>query len=232
VKTQEFFDTEAPQWSALYEEDPRFHRRYRRITQLLSQLLRNPGRALDAGCGSGVFSRYLSLKGWQVTAFDASPEMIEAAEEIPSNVQYQCSTIEDFASPDASFDAIISFSMIEYVEDDHAAIHKLAKFLKPGGILIVSVPNRSGLLRKLEGIIFGIRTVSRNRIFSNRGEYLKFQKQQYTSFELDFLMRQEGLKKLRGIYLNAGIASPEWLLPIFERRWWAAMYCAAYEKKS
>jgi hypothetical protein len=45
------------------------------------------------------------------------------------------------------------------------------------------------------------------------------------------MMRQHGLRHMRGIFLNAGFAGPKWLLPFFERRWWAAMYCAAYEKR-
>jgi 2-polyprenyl-3-methyl-5-hydroxy-6-metoxy-1,4-benzoquinol methylase len=231
--SSDFFDIQATKWDENYEVDPRFRRRFARITRFLFQVLpTTPGRALDAGCGSGVFSRYLASRGWEVTAFDASPEMIEEARESDDDqrISYANETVESFESDPRSFDAIISLSMLEYVEDDEAAIRKFATLLRPKGLLIISVPNRAGLLRKFEGLIFGIRIASRNRIFRDRGEYLKHQKQQYSPMELNILLRQHGLHKRRGIYLNAGFASPIWLLPIFERRWWAAMYCAAYEK--
>ena len=97
--------------------------------------------------------------------------------------------------------------------------------------MLLSVPNKAGMLRKIEGVVFGIRTVTRDRVFGGRGEYLKFQKRQYTPFELDLLMRQFGMKKKSGIFLSGGLTSPRWLLPFIERSFWAAMYCALYEKK-
>jgi 2-polyprenyl-3-methyl-5-hydroxy-6-metoxy-1,4-benzoquinol methylase len=241
VNTPDFFDAEAAEWSERYIRDPRFRRRFERITGLLQKVLPGiPGSALDAGCGTGIFSQYLARKGWNVTAIDASPEMIEAARnyeslithyELKGAIDFQNCTIESFEAAPNSFDVILSLSSLEYIEDDESAIQKFHKLLKPSGLLVVSVPNKAAMLRKMEGVVFGIRTVTRDRVFGQRGEYLKFQKRQYTPFELDVLMRQFGLKKKRGIFLSGGITRPNWLLPLVERRWWAAMYCAVYEKK-
>ncbi len=239
-------------WSDLYSADPRFARRYDRITRFLTKVLpKEIGRAFDAGCGSGVFSRFLAELGWKVTAIDASSDMIAEARSFtpafsracpepvegrgqgvvdPASIDYEACTIDDYPVPPGSYEAIVSLSMLEYVEEDDMAIAKFASLLRAGGVLVVSVPNRSGLLRKLEGVIFGIRTVSRGKLFSGRGDYLQYQKRQYSPLELDLLMRQHGLRKKTSIYLNAGFSSPSWLLPLLERRWWAAMYCAAYKK--
>lgn len=233
MKTEEFFSQEAAKWEAHYASDPRFQRRFRQITQLLDRVLTStPSRALDTGCGTGVFSRYLASRGWDVTAIDPSPAMIEHARAIPheGEIDFSTNTIEQYQTADASFKVIVAFSVLEYIEDDEAAIQKFVNMLRPGGVLIVSVPNRAGLIRKLEGFVFGIRTLTRNRIFPGRGEYLKHQKQQYSPFELDLMMRRVGLRKKRGIYLNSGITQPAWLLPFVERRFIAAMYCAAYSK--
>ncbi len=215
-------------------QDVRFRRRFERIAELLTRTLpTSPTSVLDAGCGSGVFSRFLSTKGWNVTAIDASVEMIESARgnsQGSERINYEVSAIESFKAEAGSFDAIVSFSLLEYVERDDDAIAKLAGLLSSDGVLVVSVPNRSGLIRKLEGLLFGIRVASRDRLFSGRGEYLKYQKNQYSPFELDLMMRAQGLKKMRGIYLNSGLAGPSWVFPILERRWWAAMYCAAYRR--
>jgi 2-polyprenyl-6-hydroxyphenyl methylase/3-demethylubiquinone-9 3-methyltransferase len=232
VNTEQFFDERSPNWSDHYTSDPRFRRRYERIAKFLLRVLpAEIGRAFDAGCGSGVFSRVLAEGGWKVTAIDASPEMIAEAQTNSSGaIDFEVCSIDNYPVAPRSYEAIISLSMLEYVEDDDMAIAKFASLLRPGGVLVVSVPNRSGLLRKLEGLIFGIRTVTRGKLFSGRGEYLKYQKRQYSPFELDLLMRQHGLRKKRSIYLNAGFSGAGWLLSVFEQRWWAAMYCGAYHK--
>jgi 2-polyprenyl-3-methyl-5-hydroxy-6-metoxy-1,4-benzoquinol methylase len=241
VNTPDFFDVEASQWSERYTHDPRFRRRFEKITSLLERMIPvTPGHVLDVGCGTGMFSHYLATKGWNVTAIDASPEMIEEARnyelrvtnyELRGEIDFQNCEIETFELAPNSFEVILCLSNLEYIEDDEAAIEKFHQLLKPGGLLIISVPNKAGMLRKIEGVVFGIRTVTRNKIFRGRGEYLKFQKRQYTPFELDILMRQFGMKKKRGMFLSGGLTSPRWLLPVVERRFWAAMYCAVYEKK-
>ena len=229
MNTSDFFSQEAAQWEAHYANDARFQRRYERITNFLSRVLPQTGRALDVGCGSGVFSRYLASRGWHVKAIDLSPKMIEAARSISSDIDFEVASIEDLAS-DEQFDAIIALSMLEYVEDDEAAIHKFADMLRAGGVLVISVPNRVGFLRRIEGIVYGIRTATKNKLFAHRGEYLQHQKRQYSPFELDIMMRRAGLKKTSRIYLNAGVSGPSWLLPLLERRWFAALYCGAYRK--
>ena len=77
-----FFDAEAAHWEDRYASDPRFARRFARIAELFNLVLpAAPGRALDVGCGTGIFSRELARRGWRVTALDASPEMIEHAQD-------------------------------------------------------------------------------------------------------------------------------------------------------
>ena len=231
-----FFDTQAANWSDRYANDPRFARRFEKIRELLDRILpREPGRALDAGCGTGIFSRELARRGWHVTAIDASAEMIAAARAAreAASIEYAISPIESFvarASEEPQYDLILSLSTLEYIEDDLGTIKKLSNLLKPGGLLIVSVPNRKGLLRVFEGMVVGVRQVSRGKLFRDRGEYLAHQKHQYSPLELNLMMREAGLKKVRGTFLNAGFSSPRSLLPMFERRWWAAMYCGVYRK--
>jgi SAM-dependent methyltransferase len=157
--------------------------------------------------------------------------MIAQAEERSSgSVDYQVSTIEDWQPNANAFDAIVSFSMLEYVDDDANALTKLTTSLKPGGIFVISVPNRPGLVRKLEKLIYTIRRLSRDNVFAGRGEYLRYQKHQYTPFELNMMMRDSGLRKVDSCYMNSGFDPKSSLRPLLERRWWAALYCAVYRK--
>ncbi len=205
----------------------------KKISMLLDQVLPTPrGRGLDAGCGTGIFSRELARRGWRVTAFDASPEMISVASAAtPDNsIEFLNQSYQTYRTDPKSFDVILSLSALEYVENDDDAIENFAQILKPGGVLVISVPNRKGLLRVLEGAALGVRQITRGRLFGGRGAYLVHQKHQYSPLELNLMMREHGLKKIRATFLNAGFSNPKWLFPLFERRWWAAMYCAAYKK--
>jgi 2-polyprenyl-3-methyl-5-hydroxy-6-metoxy-1,4-benzoquinol methylase len=240
--TSEFFDARSQSWSDLYRDDPRFARRFERIATLLQRYVfstTRPGSALDVGCGSGPFSRFLAANGWEVVGIDASIKMIEEAEHSANSgsrlisggsLQFIHSRLEEFDRPAESFDLIVSFSMLEYIEDDRAALGKLAKLLKQGGNLVISVPNQHGLLRKVEKGIFALRNISGDRIAKGRAEYLKVQRHQYQNSEFDTILTRLGLKKLDSAYLNAGINLPRAFLRIFERRWWAAMYCGVYVK--
>jgi SAM-dependent methyltransferase len=179
-----------------------------------------------------VFSRYLAASGWKVIAFDGSPEMIRRAVECPESdsIEYLVNTIEEYPGVAADFDAIISFSLLEYVNDDAAALDKLTLLLKPGGILVLSAPNRNGVFRRAERVASRIRGASGQRLFGSHGAYLEFQKHQYVPRDLDAALAARGMRRVRSVFLSSGLRLPRLFLPIFERGWWAALYCAAYAR--
>ena len=146
MNTPDFFDTEAAEWSERYARDPRFRRRFEKITGFLDRMLPgHAGRALDVGCGTGIFSQFLMRKGWMVTAIDASPDMIQAAKAAPESksIEFINESFESFTSLPSSFDLIVSLSMLEYIEDDEAAIQKFQQMLKPGGSLVAERSEQS-----------------------------------------------------------------------------------------
>lgn len=96
------------------------------------------GRILDAGCGSGRDSKAFLQKGFQVEAFDASPEMVNLASqyaEIPV-VQMTFSDV-DIAE---RFDGIWCCASLLHVSAEELpdVMSKLARALKPGGTWYVS----------------------------------------------------------------------------------------------
>lgn len=110
--------------------------------RLLLDLFRsgNPGpRVLNAGAGSGSFSLRLAEGGFEVTSIDTSPAAVEALHSrVPGEVAQADVTALPFA--DATFDAAVLGEVLEHVEDDHGALAEVARVLKPGGVLAVSVP--------------------------------------------------------------------------------------------
>ena len=100
----------------------------------------DPKAVLDAGCGEGWLARALAERGIEVTAFDASPALIERATEAGNSVRFlQCGYDEFAASPTSigdQFDVVVfNFSLFE--EDISAVLRAAHRVLRSGGIVIV-----------------------------------------------------------------------------------------------
>ncbi|MEZ5654318.1 MAG: bifunctional 2-polyprenyl-6-hydroxyphenol methylase/3-demethylubiquinol 3-O-methyltransferase UbiG [Sphingobium sp.] len=106
--------------------------------------------ALDVGCGAGLLCEPLARLGADVTGIDAAPENIDAAREHAEKqgltIDYRATGIESLGST-AHYDLVTSMEVIEHVTDPAAFIQGLAQALAPGGLMILSTPNRTGLSR-------------------------------------------------------------------------------------
>lgn len=108
-------------------------------------------RALDVGCGAGLLCEPLARLGAAVTGVDAAEENIAAArlhaEGVGLAIDYRHG---DAASLElGQFDLVTSMEVIEHVADKDAFIAALAEKLAPGGLMILSTPNRTGSSRVL-----------------------------------------------------------------------------------
>jgi O-antigen biosynthesis protein len=102
-------------------------------------------RVLDAGCGTGYGSRILAESGAEeVVGIDIAESVVEAARaREPAGVHFQVGDVRNLPFEDASFDAVVSFEVIEHVTEHDLALDEFARVLRPGGIVAVSSPNRS-----------------------------------------------------------------------------------------
>ncbi len=107
-------------------------------------------RAIDVGCGAGLLCEPLARLGADVTGIDAAPENIAAArahaERQGLAIDYRAQGIETLAMPGA-FDLVTSMEVIEHVTDPALFLRGLADALAPGGLMILSTPNRTALSR-------------------------------------------------------------------------------------
>lgn len=105
--------------------------------------------AADVGCGAGLLCEPLARLGAEVVGIDAAPENIAAArihaEGQGLAIDYRTGSIDVLGTE--PFDLITSMEVIEHVEEPAAFVHGLAAALKPGGLLIMSTPNRTPLSR-------------------------------------------------------------------------------------
>ncbi|HET6950141.1 MAG TPA: class I SAM-dependent methyltransferase [Acidimicrobiales bacterium] len=114
--------------------------------------LRAGDRVLDLGCGAGRHVYEALRRGARVTAFDydevelkdvaAMASGMHDAGDLPaaarSGVARGDATALPF--PDGSFDRIIAAEVLEHISDDEAAFRELARVLRPGGTIAVTVP--------------------------------------------------------------------------------------------
>ncbi len=105
--------------------------------------------AIDVGCGAGLLAEPLARLGATVTGLDAAQENIGAARahaaSVGLDIDYRHGGIEGLAGE--TFDLVTSMEVIEHVSDVDAFIAGLVRALAPGGLVVLSTPNRTPLSR-------------------------------------------------------------------------------------
>ncbi|QXJ23759.1 methyltransferase domain-containing protein [Actinomadura graeca] len=136
-------DTIELQRIARIEDDNWWYRERRAV--LSEELLRfsSPGDAVDIGAGAGGNSRELVAHGWQATAIDLSPDAVALAR--AQGVEAYEGDARYLPLPPSRFDLALALDVLEHIEDDARAAEEIARVLRPGGTLLLSVPSDMSL---------------------------------------------------------------------------------------
>lgn len=130
---------------------------HRLFTEILSGMDCKGKKILEIGCGNSVFLTYFKKEfGFEVYGLDYSELGCRQTEKIFERDGIQGKVVlADAFNPPAellnSFDVVCSFGVVEHFEDTAGTLNSFARFLKPGGLLITTVPNftgATGLLHK------------------------------------------------------------------------------------
>lgn len=109
-------------------------------------------RVIDIGCGLGRHSYELYRRGAHVVAFDRNAAELdevkvmfgamEAEGQVPASASAETMVGDALALPfpDGHFDGVVVSEMLEHIPDDRAAIAEIARVVRPGGTVAVSVP--------------------------------------------------------------------------------------------
>ena len=205
-----FFEEEAPRWANRYLSHTYQQRRNLVLSTVLEELSTvkmnraTEYRALDFGCGAGVFVEALSTMGIRVTGVDRSRAMIEAAQsQLGSSCNAELELLRDEFGKDGayrrrSYDLVLCLSVLEFAAYPAEIIDHLAALLAAGGLLILTVPNRNSYLRRLERFAFDHPVFNRWLPGLNHlalpNCYLRHQTQQFTAEELVHSTKRLGLE--------------------------------------
>ena len=116
---------------------------YRKKLEITRGYVKPDIAVLEFGCGTGSTAIAHAAYVNHIQAIDLSANMLEiarskAADAGVSNVTFQQASIDAFEAPDESFDAILGLSILHLLTDRNAAIAKVYRMLKPGGIFVSS----------------------------------------------------------------------------------------------
>lgn len=108
---------------------------------LLEAFLRaRPGPSvLNAGAGLGSFSRLLEERHFDVTSTDVSQAAVDHLRRIVRGSVVDAE-LEALPFEPESFDAVVLGEVLEHVRDDVGGLREVARVLKPGGVVAISVP--------------------------------------------------------------------------------------------
>ena len=105
---------------------------------------------LDVGCGGGILSHSMAVRGASVTGVDMGAQNLEAAKihaaktGMDSRLDFACVPVEELAdAKPSSFDVVTCMEMLEHVPDPAAIVQACFDLLKPGGVCVMSTINRN-----------------------------------------------------------------------------------------
>lgn len=136
-------------------------RRYPYAVEVNEGILRHfrgvrPGTALDVGCGRGELAHAIKELGWEVWGVESDPEALETARNrmdrvIDADLQDVGRVASELEGK--QFDALVMSDVLEHLYDPYAVLRRYIRFVKPGGRVLISLPNAVTFTNRLKWLL-------------------------------------------------------------------------------
>lgn len=100
------------------------------------------GKVLEIGTGSGYGVEIIAPQAEQFLTIDKFVTKLDLPSTQQDKVEQRQMSVPPIDLPANSFDSVITFQVIEHIQDDEAFVREIARVLKPGGQLILTTPNK------------------------------------------------------------------------------------------
>lgn len=118
------------------------HRRFELIESVSSER----ETFLDVGCGSGEVLQAGRERGWHVQGVE--PEATGATMARERGLNVEIAMLEDTGLQERFYDVVAAFHVLEHVPDPVGFLKMLARWARPGGLVVVEVPNFASFQRR------------------------------------------------------------------------------------
>lgn len=117
-----------------------FRARHAVILDIMRRYCPRAGTLLDIGLGTGLNASAFSRAGYRVTGVEPSPEAVAFAQAKAPDIAVIESAFPSPAIPRESFDIVTLLDVLEHFSDDGEALRAVARALRPGGMVVITVP--------------------------------------------------------------------------------------------
>ena len=149
-------------------------------------------QVLDAGCGNGVFTAFLSELGFDAKGIDISGTAIGKARQRYPGIRFEVASLEDgLPFKNEEFDVIWCTEVLEHLFDVEAALAEINRVLRANGKLVLTMPYH-GLVKNI-----AISVLSFDRHYDPGGPHIRF----FTRRSLHLCLRRAGfvLERSEGV---------------------------------
>lgn len=113
---------------------------HRSRIRTLERLAGGAGSVLDIGCGPGVLINQMRAGGWRVRGTERSPSAAQQARDV-FHLDVSAVDVDELVAAGATYDAVVLWHVAEHLHKPQETISGIARLLRPGGVLLVAVPN-------------------------------------------------------------------------------------------
>lgn len=178
----------------------RQHVRFLKIIDLVDKIVgqkKTKLKILDVGCYPGIIAMCMAEKGHEVCGLDRCPELWDSHVAWFNKLNIKFAELEKtdcLPFEEGAFDVILFLEIIEHLKDKHPAdiLQFLAKYLKPGGKIVISTPNVRAISKVIALLIGQNIYHSYDDLYRKGNDFAHIH--EYTKGEIEAVVKESGLQ--------------------------------------